>query len=212
MKKVKDPLESYRIVAANVLKTVCNYSGNTGFTFRNVHETFYPIILRIKKRARKLGVKYFWHFYEPYIEITWMSDKTSAEKLFKYAKREFKKINVKDAMFQVGLKDYGGPDWYGNSGDELLFGAKRHAASSDLIEYLYEHRDSISKGKGIEAQIQRTIHTICNPHGINFEGESRICFRQAWNCYLMSLRIKYPKIFTDKVCKFILFKLLRLKG
>lgn len=216
-KLLKTKMKSYRITCLKTIK--CDYLGIStpdranGYSFRQVHLQWYPLVLAIKNEARKLGIKYIWHFYEPYIEITWMGDRESANKLFSRAEKICKNLGIKDFKKEIGEKDYGGPDWFCKGDPECTFGAKAHSACSDLIEAFEENSDFIEKsGYGIEAQVQRTIHRLCNPFGINYWDESKICFRQAVICALWTLNFKYPKIITQNVVRFIYNKVLRLKG
>lgn len=210
--KREKQMKSFRIICAQDKTKNCNYLGKTGQTFRNVHLEYYRVISKIRKEAKKIGIEYIWSFYEPYIEITWLGTRKQANELWKRSGIILKKEGINDALYLIGGKDYGGPDWFCKNEGETLFGAKRHAACAALVQAFDEHEEDINIGYGVEAQVQRTIHTICNPLGINYIDESKICFRQGFITYLWSLNFRYPKLFTPKVIMFIYNKILRLGG
>lgn len=218
MAKIKG-VQSYRITCKRKLDEECNYLSfdnasyrDNGYSFREVHDRNYAFVLAIKLRAKKLKIKHFWHHYEPYIEITWLGTRKQATKLFKYGKQLCKKCGVDDFKAEIGLKDYGGPDWFCKSDKECLAGAKIMSACSGIVEEMYYEQSAIERGYGVEAQVQRTIHRLCNPLGINYLDESKICFRQGWICFLWALNYKFPKIITAGVVRFIYNNVLRLKG
>jgi hypothetical protein len=150
--------------------------------FNTLHIKYYPLIKSIKNQAKMLGIKYIWHFYEPYIEITWYSTQEQADELYKIIASELLSNNINSEIEKINGLDYA--DWFCHSPEEREFGGKRHALSGEFVDLIDEYKDSISSGKGINEQVKRTIHTICNPLGINYTDEAKICFSRGLICIL----------------------------
>lgn len=167
-----------------------NYWGKKGDprpTFRDVHLRFYPLVKSIKQESKRLKIKYFWHFYEPYIEITWMSEEKQAQALLKFIQKTLKKLKIKDLNFEKGKPPTGfGPDWFSCSPREEEFGAKRHAICSEMVDLFHEYHDAIEAGHGTNEQMSRCIHTLCNPMGLNYTEEAKICLSRGLLCLLLT--------------------------
>ena len=211
-------MRSYRVTFLKDLSV--NYWGKKGDprpTFRDVHLKFYPLITSFKKQAKKLKIKYFWHFYEPFIEITWMSDEKQSQALLRYIKTATQRLGIKDLKFERGKLPKGqkckpgdgfGPDWFHKEGNdrEEEFGAKRHAICSDMVDLFHEYHDAIESGYGTNEQMSRCIHTLCNPMGLNYNEEMKICFARGLLCWLLKHFPKhavwlYVKVFRQRLPK-----------
>ncbi len=170
--------------------------------FRDLPKKFWPDLSSIYAKAAELGIKYIWHFYEPYVELTWLSDDVEAsEKLIEYVKSiiDYDDINVRrpaDGVFA---------DWYCTSEREREFGAKRHALCAEWVKLYNEYKDAVDNGKGLEFQVARTIHTLANPLGLNYQDEGRFCFRRGVAAFLY-------RYFSYGTSQFICKKILRFKG
>jgi hypothetical protein len=168
----------------------CDYWGNNPkklqaesfVTFRTLHEKFYPIIRSIREQAKDLGVKYIWHFYEPYIEITWYSTPEQALEVYGIIKKVLRECGLSDDIEMPTGKDMA--DWFCHNDKEREFGGKRHALCGEFVQLIDEYKDAIKEGKGVEEQVKRTIHTICNPLGLNYIDEAKICFSRGLICIL----------------------------
>lgn len=170
--------------------------------FRDIPKKFWPEISKIYKKAEELGIKHIWHFYEPYVEITWLSDDEKAsEDLIIFAWEtvgHYGDLNVrrpKDGVFA---------DWYCTSEREREFGAKRHALCAEWVKLYNEYKDCVDSGKGLESQFARTIHTLANPLGLNYTDEGYVCWRRAVSSTLF-------RYFSFKTASFIFYKILRFK-
>ena len=75
-------------------------------------------------------------------------------------------------------------DWFCVGENEKEFGGKRHDLSRQFVELYNEYKDSVDNGKGLKEQVKRTIHTICNPLGLNYMDEAYICFSRGLICVL----------------------------
>ena len=137
-------------------------------------EITYPIIKHIKELARQADITNFWYFYEPCIEITWLSDDSKkSEILFEEIEKYLKSLMIVDYRRKYP-KDGEFADWFCCSEEEREFGAKRHSLCSDFVDLYHEYKDSIDNGKGLRKQIERTIHTLCNPLGISYKDEYKL--------------------------------------
>ena len=179
-------MNTYRITFLHSME--CDYWGTNKrklqaesyLNFNDVHKKYYSLVKEIKESARNLGIKNFWHFYEPHIEITWLSDEEQARELYIIIEGVLTRENIIDAVKEQGM----GADWFCCNDREREFGAKRHALSSDFVDLIQEYEKDIQSGKGVHAQVGRTIHTICNPLGINYIDEAKICFSRGLICVL----------------------------
>lgn len=174
----------------------------SGTNFRNIPAVFYPELSQIYAEAEKLGIKHAWHFYEPYVEFTWLSDDAEAsEKLIEFIKvvtAKYKDLLIRrpaDGVFA---------DWYCTSEREREFGAKRHALCAEWVKLYNEYKDAVDNGKGLSLQVARTIHTLANPLGINYKDEARICLARFFACTMF-------RYLPFKLARFIYTRLLRFK-
>jgi hypothetical protein len=145
-------------------------------------------IRNIRYKANDLGIKYLWFFYEPYLEITWLSDEAQAKELFEFAE-SLSSSRILDFIDWDSLEkrtpsDGVFGDWFCNNEREREFGAKRHSLCADFADLVEQYKYDIESGKGIGEQVKRTIHTICNPLGLNYKDEARICFSRGLICLL----------------------------
>ncbi len=170
--------------------------------FRDLPKKFWPDLSKIYTKASELGIKYIWHFYEPYVEITWLSDDpVISEKLVEYIKLI---IDYDDLVIRRPA-DGVFADWYCTSEREREFGAKRHALCAEWVKLYNEYKDAVDNGKGLEYQVARTIHTLSNPLGLNYQDEGRFCFRRGIAAFLY-------RYFSYNTSQFICKKILRFKG
>jgi len=180
-----------KIFRANFLGEVeCDYWGNNKrnlqaesyMDFSDLHERYYPLIKEVRQKAKKIGIKYIWHFYEPYIEITWYSSNAQAKQVYSIIEKALASRGIKTKI-EKPTGD-GMADWFCNNDREREFGGKRHALSGEFVALINEYEEDINRGKGVNEQVKRTIHTICNPLGINYIDEAKICFSRGLICVL----------------------------
>lgn len=201
-------MNNYRVTFAHHITEKCDYWNSNSETiklkFKDLPNLLYPTISLILKEARELGIKYIWFFYEPYVEITWLSDdELVSEELFTKIDEILKAKNIKDVKRRYPVHGNFG-DWFCNSDREMEFGAKRHDLCRQWIELYNEYKDAVDDGKGLQHQVRRTIHTLCNPLGLNFLDEARICFWRGILCLLFRFFLFkraiwiYTKIFRQK--------------
>ncbi len=187
MNKEDVNLKNYRANFYFAMNQVCDYfhkNPEEHGSFQKVHYQCWPIVKDIKDYARKIGIKYIWHFYEPYVELTWLSDnKSQSEKLFTFIEKYLKKLNINDLERKYPDGTWDG-DWF-CTGQEKMFGNKVHSLCSDFVNLSEDYFAEIKKGRGIEKQVSRTIHRLCNPLGINYKQEAKLCLARGVNCLLL---------------------------
>lgn len=153
------------------------------YGFGDIHKYYYFIVQQIRNYAKSIEIKEIWCFYEPYVEITWISDNKKAERLYSGIEQILDRNNIND-LEKSSNPDFA--DWYCESDLEREFGAKRHHLCSEFVELFKKYEESIEEGKGKRKQVERTIHTLCNPLGINYKEEAKICFSRGLICLLFT--------------------------
>lgn len=189
--KLAMSLQNYRVTFYHSVE--CDYWGKKkGLqaeslpNFRKLSEIYYPTVRLIKLAARARGIYDIWHFYEPYVEITWYSqDRETSELLFSDIEKILAGLGVQaDDIKRFYPKDGKFADWFCVNDREREFGGKVHALCSDFAELAYQYKQDIEAGKGLREQVKRTIHRICNPVGLNYRDEAYICFSRGLICLL----------------------------
>lgn len=199
-------MQTYRATFLHSIE--CDYWGNNPrslqaesyLNFPMVHAKYYRLVKEIKDKAKGFGIIDFWYFYEPHVELTWFSDEEQANKLYAEIELIMTREKITDLKKEQGM----GADWFCCNDGEREFGGKRHAFSSDFVDLIEKYRNNIEAGKGVHEQVKRTIHTICNPLGINYWDEAKICFSRGLICVLFRIFSFnkavwiYKKIFRQK--------------
>lgn len=147
---------------------------------------YLPIVEKIKRVTEIFNIQKFWFFFEPHLEITWLSNnKNESLAALNIIKNIIKAELDENAEFEYKTPSDGSfGDWFCENEQERSFGAVRHSICCDwVLNYLY-YKDAVDNGKGLENQVKRTIHTLCNPLGINYLGEAKICFSRGLICLL----------------------------
>lgn len=182
------PMNNYRVVIP--LDKSCNYWGKknlqaeSSYTFPEVYKRYYYAVKSLRTIAKSLGIQKIWCFFEPDIEITWISTDEQAKVLIDLLESVYKFSDSKLKMTITTPKDGQFAEWFGNNPEELEFGAHRYAICADLVDLFDSYKHSIKDGKGVKKQVERTIHAICNPLGLNYMDEAKICFSRGLICLL----------------------------
>ncbi len=181
--------------------------------FREVHFKFYPIVRKIKSKAKSLKIQYFWHFWEPFAEVTWISNEKQAKQLEVFTRKLLKKYDIKDLDFQKGKNaDNTGEgfeaDWFHSPDNkkEGEFGGKIHSLCSDMVDLFWEYDEAIQSGYGVNEQTSRIVHRLVNPLGLNYDEEMKICLSRGLLCFLLKHFPKhavwlYVKVFRQRLPK-----------
>ncbi len=165
--------------------------------FLDLPTIYKPILTKIFSKANQLGITKIWYFLEPDLELTWLTDNPKAsEKLRVYCRRLCRTNKGINFRYLTYKDDPRLMDWFCKNEIERQFGANRHDICRKFIQNYWENQESVDKGWGINNQIARTIHTLCNPLGINFRDEGKLCVRHGFRCLMLGY---LPYSF----CKFI---------
>lgn len=173
-------------------------------TVAEAAEFFTPFLSQvIYPFAETSSVDEIWHFFEPYLELTWVDGKESGERFRSFLVENAKRygVVVDDLIF-----DEKGElaDWFCASDSERQFGADVHNLCGKFWQAYQRRKDSVDHGKGLHSQVGRTIHRLCNPLGINYKEEAKLCFSRGLICALFCMfGFKkavwiYTKIFRQK--------------
>lgn len=156
-----------------------------GNTLDESSDKYYQIIKRVFGILSQSGVQYYWLFYEPYVEITWLSvyDQKENCKNITTLLLEVGCLNISFKTPEDGLFS----DWWCMNEQEREFGAKRHSLCRQFVELYQEYKPYVDSGKGLRKQVERTIHTLCNPVGITYKEEYKLCFSRGLICLLFTM-------------------------
>lgn len=144
----------------------------------------WPVIKTCLGIVRQSGIQHVWFFHEPFIEITWLSDDPLAsERAWVALEAYLTSMGVTDFHRHPPANGNFG-EWFCRNEREREFGAKRYALASQWVELYREYQDAVDTGMGVKAQVGRTVHGICNPLGLNYWDEAKICFSRGLICVL----------------------------
>jgi hypothetical protein len=125
-----------------------------------------------------------WHFFEPYVEFTWIDDDPDM-------------MEIDDVVGPMSLQrvlDILGDhkikptlihrpengvvvDWYCKSPEEQEFGYKTYAASAKMAMLFWKYESAIAEGCGEKNQYMRRSHVLANQIGMNYN-EERLALAQ----------------------------------
>jgi len=192
-------MKSYRITFAHDVPKAVTQPENWSM-FNRLFNRYRPVLLELFDLARGFNIPYFWYFFEPHVEFTWLSDNDVSSRDFITAIRDvLKKYEITD-MRTYDPGNYG--DWFCNSEDERQFGSRRHDLCRQWIELYSHYQCAVDQGKGLRKQIERTIHTLCNPLGLTYWDEAKICLSRGVLCLLF-------RFFNFKTAVWLYTKILR---
>lgn len=204
-------MQSYRVTFLHDVE--CDYWGKNRrklqaesyCNFSELHDNYYIIIEAIKNYAYNLDIQYIWHFYEPYVEITWLGNRKQARLLIKEIKSLLEAHQIQDLHIKYPQnKDDNFGDWFCKNEKEKEFGSKVHGKCAEIVDLFWKYQYSIRDGKTKKEQVKRTIHRLCNPLGLNYKDEAYICFSRGLICLLFRFFKHstavwiYTKIFRQK--------------
>jgi hypothetical protein len=197
-------MNNYRITFLHSLPVdYWNKKKGKELNFKQLHKKYYPLIKQIKEIALDNNIDYIWHFYEPFIEITWYGSSKNSNEFIKDLKIFLLDNSITDYKIYTP-KDGEFADWFCCNDKEKEFGGLRHAWCSQFVELIDKYEKDIEKGKGVNEQIKRTIHCVCNPLGLNYTEEAKICFSRGLICLLF-------KYFNHKKAVWIYTKIFKQK-
>ena len=156
-----------------------------------IHDDFavkdYPIIREILQLSKQYNIMHIWFFYEPHPEITWLCDnEKDSERLMEDIRLVLINNNITNFKFKTP-SDGDFADWWGRNDKENEFGGKVQSYCTDIVALFEDNKELIQNGRGIRKQVERTIHRLCNPLGISYLEEAKICFSRGLICLLFTL-------------------------
>ena len=169
-----------------------NYRIEFGFghakTVEEAPKIFYNIIRHIKNLANEADINQIWYFYEPHVEVTWLSDDEHKSNIFlKEIERYLGSLNIFNEWRVKTPKDGEFADWWGKNTEENIFGAKVHVLCSKFVDLYEDNKEVVDNGRGLRKQVERTIHRLCNPLGIDYLEEAKLCFSRGLICLLFTM-------------------------
>jgi len=152
--------------------------------FRDVYNEYEDVLLFFKLDCE--GKIKYWFFFEPYLEINWISY-SGIEYAVNFYDKMVKEFGSDYEISLMTPEDGQFADWFCESESEMFFGAMRHDICRQFVEVYHDSKIAVDSGKGLHAQVGRTIHTLCNPLGLNYKDEAKICFSRGLICFLFSI-------------------------
>lgn len=166
-------LKNYRVLIDENGKYNINYRSS----FENCRK-YHPLIQEIIKLANEWNIECLWWFFEPHLEITWMSENNNFEQVLDNW------LMKNGINHQVIRKNKFYADWYGKNDGELKFGYNTYCESAKIANLFYIHQEDIERGTGIENQYMRRCHVLANQLGFNYKKEGWLLFKRAVLCWL----------------------------
>lgn len=152
-------------------------------SFRDLLKIHYKNLRELLILAREYrSIIYIWWFFEPHVELTFLCENQGeAEEFIAKAIKYLEAQGIKDYKTYDPASGWFG-DWYGKTREEQEFGARRHSFCANWIINYLVYKTHVDSGFGLENQVGRTIHTLCNPLGLNYMDEAKICYRRMIIC------------------------------
>ena len=141
---------------------------------------YFPLLEKLYDALAQHGVQYAWHFFEPYVELTWVDDTlgfgppTSLDSVLDI----LKKAGITPTLVHRPA-DGVIVDWYCKSPEEQKFGLESYALSAKMAMLFWKYKDSIAKGCGEENQYMRRTHVLANQIAMNYAEESKLLAMRA---------------------------------
>ena len=142
---------------------------------------YFPILERLYGLMTMMHVSDCWHFFEPYVEFTWVVNETHEgheEDILRYVLDILKSENIEPTLVHRP-EDGVVVDWYCKNPDEQEFGYKTYAMSAQMAMLFWKYREAIEKGCGERNQFMRRSHVLANQIGMNYNEESSALTQRA---------------------------------
>ena len=134
---------------------------------------YFPVLERLYSLMYCWGVEYSWHFFEPFVEFTWVTDDASdnREDMLANVLTLLKEENITPTLVHRP-EDGVIVDWYCKSPEEQEFGYKTYALSAKMAMLFWKYEQSIKDGCGEKNQYMRRPHVLANQIGMNYDEEA----------------------------------------
>ena len=137
---------------------------------------YFPVLKKLYDLMYKYDVEHSWHFFEPYVEFTWVCDRSHPMEAVLALLRE--EEGIEPTLIHVP-EDGVIVDWYCKSPEEQEFGYKTYAASAKMAMLFWEYEESIAEGCGERNQFMRRPHVLANQIGMNYDEERHALAQRA---------------------------------
>ncbi len=147
---------------------------------------YFPVLQGLYGVMLMMHVDYAWHFFEPYVEFTWVVDemhKGYEEKILEYVLKVLEKYEL-EATLVHRPEDGVVVDWYCKNPQEQEFGYKTYALSAKMAMLFWEYQEDIKRGLGEKKQYMRRPHILANQIGMNYSEEACALEQRAKLCEL----------------------------
>lgn len=159
---------------------------------------YFPVLKRLYALMADYDIEHSWHFFEPYVEFTWVVPQSMQDEIIPLRSRK-PITRAEDALETVlwlleqeGIEptlihrpeDGTVVDWYCKNPTEQEFGYKTYAASAKMAMLFWEYREVITKGCGERNQFMRRPHILANQIGMNYDEEGKALAQRARLCEL----------------------------
>ena len=129
---------------------------------------YFPILQKLYTLMNMYDVEDSWHFFEPYVEFTWVCDQRLVmEAVLTLLRKE----GIEPTLIHVP-EDGVIVDWYNKNPEEQEFGYKTYALSAKMAMLFWEYEEAIAKGCGEKNQYMRRPHVLANQIGMNYDEEA----------------------------------------
>ena len=158
---------------------IFNYRVNFGGKEIDYHNNFqeckkyFPILKELYDLMLKMHVDYCWHFFEPYVEFTWVVDSRHThytEDILSFVLDILKNHDIEPTLVHRP-EDGVVVDWYCKNPEEQEFGYRTYALSAKVAMLFWEYRNAIERGCGERNQFMRRPHVLANQIGMNYDDE-----------------------------------------
>lgn len=144
--------------------------GGEGIDYKNNFsecKDYFPILSELYELMASRGVAYCWHFFEPYVEFTWVSvDNVLDEVLTILSRKGITPTLIHKPSDGIIV------DWYCKSDEEREFGYKTYALSAKMALLFWKFRAAIASGCGEKNHYMRRTHVLANQLAMNYQVES----------------------------------------
>jgi len=161
---------------------------------------YFPVLEKLYVLMADFGIQDSWHFFEPYVEFTWVVPQTMMDKMVVSPRGRREPITEAQSLLgwvlsileEEGIEpalvhrpeDGVVVDWYCKNPKEQEFGYKTYALSAKMAMLFWEYREAIEQGLGEKKQYMRRPHILANQIGMNYSEEACALEQRAHLCVL----------------------------
>ena len=154
---------------------------------------YFPVLKKLYEVLRDYRIEDAWHFFEPFVELTWVVPQSMIDEVIPLKSREpiTRAEDALEAVLYILKQEGIEPtlihrpedgvivDWYNKNPEEQIFGYQTYAISAKMAMLFWEYREAIENGCGEKNQFMRRPHVLANQIGMNYEEESVALFQRS---------------------------------